>query len=394
MHSEESSGLRLVASSDLGGHGDGMQVMPFGDALYVAHFGPSGMGTSILDISGRTKPELVRQIEAPDGAHNHKVQIADGMLLVNHEAFRGGRPARVGMAVHDLADPFDPREIGFWDSGGLGVHRIVWEGGRFAYVSARPDGFMERIWLVVDLDDPENPVERARWWWPGMAEGEERTWPETEERSVHHALVVDDRAYLGFWDSGMVILDISDLDDIGVVSRLDWTVGGHTHTCLPLVSRGLVAVTDEATFNDCMGPPHMIRIVDITDEAEPKVRSVCPTPGEEFCLRGLRYGAHCLHENRPNSYRSDTLIFASYFNAGLRVYDTSDPDVPTEVAHFIPSSPPDQTATQINDLFVDENLDIYVTDRVNGGVYILEPEESLQAMMERHRLAPSRKEKV
>ena len=360
--------------------------MPHGDALYVGHFGPSGIGTSILDISDLSAPTLVRQMKAPQGAHNHKVQIADGLLLVNHEAFRGGRPDRVGMAVLDLTDPFDPEEIGFWDSTGIGVHRIVWEGGRFAYVSATPDGFTERILVVVDLDDPEHPVERARWWWPGMAEGEDRDWPETEERSVHHALVAGNRAFVGFWDSGMVILDISDLDDIGVVSRLDWTVGGHTHTCLPLTTRGLVAVTDESTFNDCMGPPHMIRMVDIADETHPHVRSICPTPGEEFCLRGLRYGAHCLHENRPHSYRSDTLIFATYFNAGLRVYDVSDPDAPTEVAHFIPACPPEQQAIQINDLFVDEDVNVFITDRVNGGVYILHPEEGLRAEMERHRL--------
>jgi len=385
MHGEERSGLHLIGNSDLGGHGDGMQVMPHGNVVYVGHFGPSGMGTSILDVSDLSNPQLVRQFETPLGAHNHKVQVADDLLLVNHEAFRGGEPERAGMAILDLADPYDPREIGFWHSTGSGVHRIVWEGGRFAYVSATPDGFAERIWMVIDLGDPEHPVERARWWWPGMAEGEERTWPATEERSVHHALVSGDRAYLGFWDSGMVILDISDLDEITVVSRLDWTVGGHTHTCLPLADRGLVAVTDESTFNDCQGPPHMIRIVDVADEADPGVRSVCPPPGEEFCLRGLRYGAHCLHENRPGSYRSDTLLFATYFNAGLRAYDVADPDAPREVAHYIPSCPRGQQASQINDLFVADDLTFFITDRVNGGLYILRPEDGLADLMTRSR---------
>lgn len=386
MHGEECSGLRLIGQSDLAGHGDGMQVMRGGDVLYVGHFGPSGMGTSILDISDLTSPQLVRQIPAPAGAHNHKVQIADGLLLVNHEAFRGGEPERVGMAILDLSDPFEPKEIGFWDSTGQGVHRIVWEGGRYAYVSATPDGFFERIWVVVDLDDPENPTESGRWWWPGMENGGKRGWPASEERSVHHALVSGNRAYLGFWDSGMVILDISDLDQIEVVSRLDWVVGGHTHTCLPLTTRDLVAVTDETTFNDCQGPPHMIRLVDICDEANPEVVSVCPTPGEEFCLRGLRYGAHCLHENRPDSYRSETLLFATYFNAGLRVYDVSDPSKPSENAHYIPECPPGQEAIQINDVFVDEELNVFITDRVNGGVYILEPEERLRDQMLRSRL--------
>ena len=371
-----------MAHSDLGGHGDGMQLMRRGDVLYVGHLGPSGMGTSIVDVANVTEPKLVRQIAAPQGAHNHKVQVADGLLLVNHEAFGGGRPERVGMAIHDISDPYDPREIGFWDSTGLGVHRMVWEGGRFAYVSATPDGFTTQIWVVVDLEDPESPRARARWWWPGMESGSpDKDWPESEVRSVHHALVSGDRAYVGFWDSGMVILDISDLDHIEVVSRLAWVVGGHTHTCLPLPSRGLVAVTDEPTFDDCQGPPHMIRLVDISDEQAPEVRSICPTPGEEFCLRGLRYGAHCLHENWPNSYRSETLLFATYFNAGLRVYDTSDPDNPEEVAYYIPRCPPGQEAIQINDVYVDEDLHVYITDRVTGGLYVLDPDAELAELM-------------
>lgn len=380
-HPADIKGFVELGRSDLGGFGDGMQVMRHHDALYVGHFGPSRMGTTILDVSDLSDPGIVRQIPAPDGAHTHKVQIADGLLLVNHEAFRGGMPRRVGLAVYDVSDPFDPVEIGFWDSGGRGVHRIVYEGGRYAYVSATPPGFSTRIWVVVDLDDPDEPVERARWWWPGMRDGEDRTWPEGEDRSVHHALIRGDRAYLGFWDSGMVILDISDLDDIGVVSHLDWDEGGHTHTCLPLGVRPVVAVTDEALTERCDGPPHMVRLVDVSDETSPRVTAVCPVPDGDFCERGLRFGAHCLHENRPGSYRSDRLIFATYFNAGLRVYDVADPTRPEEVAHWIPQCPPGQEAVQANDVWVGEDLLVYVTDRVTGGVYILSPEPDLATKM-------------
>ncbi|MFP5331658.1 MAG: LVIVD repeat-containing protein [Acidimicrobiia bacterium] len=385
MHGEERKGLRLIGHHDLGGFGDGMQPMRHGDVMYVGHFGVSRMGTSILDVSDPRTPSLIRQWPAPEGAHTHKVQVADGLLCVNHEAFRGGVPQRVGIAVYSLEDPTNPREIGFWDSGGKGVHRIVWEGGRFAYVSATPDGFDQRIWVVVDLTDPSRPVERARWWWPGMADGETRDWTPDETRSVHHAMVRGSRAYLGFWDSGMVILDIADLDDIRVVARLTWDVGGHTHTALPLGDRPIVAVTDEATFEDCQGPPHLVRLVDITDETDPRVRSICPEPAGDYCARGLRYGAHCLHENRPDSYRSDTLIFATWFNAGLRVYDTAVADQPTEVGSYVPASPPGQKAIQVNDVFVDSEMFVHITDRVSGGLYILEPEPDLRLLMEQRR---------
>ncbi len=388
-HGPDVSGFEEVGHTDLNGHGDGMQVMVEGSVAFVGHFGPSGMATSVVDVSRPDRPEVIRQWRAPEGGHCHKTQVADGLLLTNYEAFRGGRPDRTGMAVHDLSDPTNPREIGFWEIGGQGVHRIVWEGGRYAYLSAVPDGYRERIWLVVDLSDPEHPVEAGRWWWPGMADGEELDWPESESRSVHHAMVEGDRAYVGFWDSGLVILDIADLADISVVSHLNWEVGGHTHTALPLLGRDLLAVTDEAVTDGCDADPHLVRIVDITDEQNPEVAAICPVPEGDFCARGLRFGAHCLHENRPGSYQSDRLLFVTYFNAGLRVYDTADPANPVEVAHWIPQSPAGQQAIQINDVFVEADHTIWATDRGTGGLYALAPDTTLDRLMSEASRDPS-----
>ncbi len=383
MHPEDTSGFRLVGHSDLNGYGDGMQVMPLGDTLYVGHFGPSGMGTSILDISDPTSPRVIRQWAAPATSHTHKVQVSDGLLMFNHELFRSEGPAPVGMAIYDIDDQQNPQRIGFFDTGGRGVHRIVYEGGPLAYISATPDGYTGRIWLIVDVSDPASPSEVGRWWWPGMwtSGGEIPETPDGEDWLVHHAMVHDDRAYLGFWDGGMVVIDLSDPTTPKTISRLGWEEGGHTHTCLPLPDRDLVVVTDEAITDGCDGDRHMIRVVDISDETAPFVRSICPVPEGDFCDRGLRFGSHCLHENRPNSYRSQELVFATYFNAGLRVYDLADSDDPVEVAHWIPRCPPSQTAAQINDVFVAEDHTVFVTDRVSGGVFILEPDTVLDARM-------------
>jgi hypothetical protein len=195
-----------------------MQIARNGPALYVGHAGSSGKGTSVLDVSDPAAPELVSQSDAPAGGHSHKAVWADGLLLINHEGYRGGRIDRPGMAIHDTSDPFDPTEIGFWDSTGKGVHRISYTGGRYVYLSATPEGFGSRIWCVIDIADPTDPTEVGRWWWPGMASGESADWPEGEDRSVHHALVDGDRAYLGLWDSGMVILDVADLAAPALVS--------------------------------------------------------------------------------------------------------------------------------------------------------------------------------
>lgn len=383
--SEDAAGLQVIGHSDLGGHGDGMQVLREGNALYVGHFGPSGMGTSILDVSDPWRPQMVRQWRAPHGSHTHKVQVADGLLLVNHEQFRGGDPYSAGMAVYDLEDPFDPQQIGWFDSTGRGVHRIVWTGGRYAYMSAIPDGFDDRIWVVVDMSDARRPLEVGRWWWPGqwVAGGEEPTWPAGKRYAAHHALIDGDRAYLGYGDAGMVILDVADPAAPTRISDLRWSPGGDTHTCMPLPGRDLLVVTDETVTNRCQGAQHLVRVIDVSDDADPRVLSVCPPPDGDFCERGLRFGPHNLHENRPGTYRSAELVFVTYFNAGLRVYDVAHAEHPVEVSHWLPETPPGQEAVQINDVFVGSDFLVYVTDRVNGGLYILQPDADLAERMQR-----------
>jgi len=349
--------FRLVAHSDLGGRGDGMQVVREGDALYVGHFGISGMGTTILDVSDPSHPRVAEQWAAPPGTHTHKVQVADGLLLVNQERFRGAAEWTGGMLVYDVSEPLAPRELGHLDVGGQGVHRIVWTGGRYAHASAIPEGFDDRIWIVIDLADPERPVEAARF---ALDEPQ----PEGERYAAHHALVDGDVAYLGYGDAGMVVLDVADYTRPRQIGRLEWE-GGDTHTCLPLPGRKLVVVTDEQVRDGPDAPPRRIRVVDVADPAAPRVVAVCPEPPER---RGpLRYGPHNLHENR--GFRSERIVYATYFNAGLVVYDLVDAERPRLVDQWLPD---DLERPQINDLYVEESGLVWVTDRISGGLYALE----------------------
>ncbi|HZA41701.1 MAG TPA: creatininase family protein [Actinomycetota bacterium] len=47
-----------------------------------------------------------------------------------------------------------------------------------------------------------------------------------------------------------------------------------------------------------------------------------------------------------------------------------------------PHLPCGTDTTQINDLFVDHDGTIFVTDRVGGGLFVLRPEDDLRATME------------
>jgi hypothetical protein len=377
------AGLRLLAHHDLGGHGDGMQVIRHGGALFVGHTGTTGAGTSVLDVSDPARPVLARQWPAPPGSHTHKVQVADRLLLVNHEKFPYQAPATgpfsAGLAVYRLTDPLRPEQAGFWRSGGRGVHRVVWTGGRFAHMSAIPDGFRDRIWVVVDLTDPGQPAEAGRWWWPGQRHDEHPAWPAGKRYAAHHALIAGDRGYLGYDDAGMVVLDVTDITRPRKLASLRWEGGGSTHTCLPLPGRGLVVATDEQVADGPGAPQRAIRVIDVSG-AQPRVLAMCPHPTGFDALPG-RFGAHNVHENRPGSYRSERIVFATYFSAGVRAYDLADPEHPVEVAHWIPAAPPGQPVPQLNDLFVDSGGLVWVTDRVGGGLYVLAPEPALAALM-------------
>jgi hypothetical protein len=382
----EARGLRFVGHSDLGGFGDGSQVIRRGDYLYVAHMRRAG--TTILDVADPTRPEVVWQSMPPPNTHTHKVQLGDGLMIVNCEQMptapegHPGRapaasgPHQAGIQLYDVAtDPARPRPLGSLDVGGKGVHRHWYTGGRYAYLCGAAAGFRERMLTIADLADPRAPTVVGRWWLPGLWEagGEQPTWPEGAVHGMHHPTIHAGRAYGGFLDAGLGILDVSDPAAPRLVSQLTFPgpEGGFVHTAMLLPGRQLLAVTQEQIVPDCQGPPRYARLVDASDERHLRPLSVLPEPQGDFCRRGGRFGPHNLHERRPGGWFDESRLYVTYFNAGLRVYDIADAAHPREVGAYVPAAPPGQPACQVNDVFCDGQL-VYISDRLNGGVWILE----------------------
>lgn len=369
--------MRLVGHHDLGGSGDGSRIDKRGDLLFVAHMQTHAF--SVLNVADPTRPELVHQEPVPAHTRSHKVQIAGDLLIVNNEQEGSAGACDPGIRVFDLSRPARPREVGFFRTHGTGVHRMWFADGRYAYLPTAMDGYSGRIMLVVDLADPSAPREIGRWWIPGThrAGGERATWAATEDVSVHGPIVDGERAYVALWDGGWAIVDISDRTRPRTISTLNWRppYGGETHTVLPLPRRGLAIVVDESTEDDCQEGQKLIWVVDIRDETRPVPIATLPAPEGAFCTRGGHFGPHNVHENRPCSYHDDALVYATYMNAGLRVYDISDPYRPVESAFFIPPHPGDgKRPVQMNDVYVDSARLIYCTDRYSGGLYVLEYE--------------------
>ncbi|MER9299085.1 hypothetical protein NKI38_21700 [Mesorhizobium sp. M0621] len=406
-----SRNMRLIGHSDQGGRPDGLQVMVHRGFAYVAH--PWSQGFSIIDVRDPKNPGGTVFVPAPPSTWTIHLQTHEDLLLVVHArdlfadaAFAfdekvyytksigetigtasGSGAARTwsaGMAIYDISKPTQPRQIGFFRVDGIGIHRIWYVGGRYAYVSALLDGYSDYILLTVDLQDPTRPVEVGRWWIPGMhlAGGEIPGWPDGRRYALHHAVVEGDTAYACWRDGGLTILDVADPALPRLISHRNWSppYGGGTHSALPLPKRGLLVVADEAVLDHEEDGRKLTWIFDVRDPANPVSISTLPTPDEaDYTAKGGHFGPHNLHENRPGSFVSDTLIFATYQNAGVRVFDISDPYRPKETGALVPPAPsrmvdkrPNRPQViQSTDVFVDANGVVYSPD-YNAGLAIME----------------------
>ncbi|MDQ1573752.1 MAG: hypothetical protein QOH44_1311, partial [Actinomycetota bacterium] len=59
---------------------------------------------------------------------------------------------------------------------------------------------------------------------------------------------------------------------------------------------------------------------------------------------------------------------------------------PREIAHWVGETPAGQQAPQSNDLWVDDDANVWVTDRIGGGLAVLEPDKALRNQMEELRV--------
>ncbi|GAA0492341.1 LVIVD repeat-containing protein [Microbacterium aurantiacum] len=390
-HAQEHSdieGFRLIGHSDLGGHGDGFQVIRRDELLYVAHLGTSPMALSVLDVSDPADPRLLHQIEHPRNTRCHKVQVAGNLLIQNNELpywAKGADPAPItGLTVYTLDDPTQPRPVGFHPASGVGTHRLWFSEPPLAHISSVLPGGSVQSYEIVDLSDPMNPASVGSWSVPGTFPDDVDTWTRAEDQpqdGVHGVIPHGDRAYAACFDAGMAVLDISDPSTPQLISHISWSppFGGFAHTTLPLPARGLVVASSEAVPRTLQGGDKRIWLIDVTQETHPVTFATFPDPrpparhgvSSYHDLPGV-FGPHNLHENRPGSYISEETIFATYSNAGLRVFDISDKYAPREKGYFVPPPAEGQEWSAMNDLYVDAEGIVFVTDRLGGGLYILQ----------------------
>jgi hypothetical protein len=362
--------------------------------LYVGQLWDPGW--QILDVTDSADPKVVKLIPGPDNTATDQMEISGNRMITALSKISpgwGGDPAKPfdeGVLIWDLSDPVAPKQLGHYKTGGTGTHRNGYPGGKYMHLAANVPGYKGNIYVIVDISDPAHPVEAGRWWVPGQKEGDTTAPP--LGTSLHGpAYIVGNTAYLPYGGAGMIVLDIADVAKPKQIGQLSYSppflsnIG--VHTIVPAPEKGIAFVNSEAIQEDCKEPLNQASIVDISDPAKPRLMALFPLPLppadwpiKSFCERGGRFGPHnqntLLHN--PFVQKQGNLVYMTYFNAGLRIYDVASPTAPREVGYFLPPDPKHRYGTfpkgklvaQSEDVLVDARGNIYVTHK-NQGLWIL-----------------------
>lgn len=432
QHGEKADNMRLVGHHDLQARSAYHGVIKEQDGRWIAYIGHHGgtafnplsgeveeNGNSIVNVTNPRRPVLLYHLPADGGSQ--MVQVCSGDELPH------GTPGSYyllrtngnsGHQIYDVTDPAHPVFLVDVTSGLAGTHKNWWEcetGIAYLVSDLQPDGWTTNRGLkVFDLSDPEHPVFIRNFGMVGSEPG--ATEPPVRDPGIHEPTRLGDRVYLAYGTSGEGALQIVDRTALlagdpnptpenllaPVIAQLNlpdyW--GGHTAWAMHDVvlpeyelfeegsPRDFVVLTSESTSNSCFeAMEHMNWFVDITDEAHPFPVANYQVPESEglFCDRGGRFGAHSQNWSYTDVFYKKIVVF-SYFNAGARAVDVRDPYRPKEVAFYIPATTNNTdercaeidgleecfVAIQTNNVEVDERGLVYLFDRANTGLHIVE----------------------
>jgi hypothetical protein len=393
--------MKLLAHSELagfGGIGEGINMQKTRDGrrvLWLAHESAPKNFTAV-DVTDPRKPKMIIQTDLPhaDVRSNSLDVVGDVMAVAYQTKKWGQKPA--GFDLFDISKPEQPKLITHFDTSGpssRGAHCVWFVDGEYLHLTSGSADFEpthqkdDQFYRIFDVRNPSKPVEVGRWWYPGTRKGDSAPPPPRHPRfdggyRPHNTNVYPqrpDRAYIGYIDGGAWILDISDKSRPKPVGHLQYSppYNGFSHTVLPLIERQLLVISDECVRDDGEDWPKLTWVVDARVESNLVPVATLPLPpADVFIKRGGRYGSHNLHENLPGpcSFRSENVVFGTFFNGGVRAFDLSNPLQPKEAGYFVPGAPSlaPKGSAQINDVWVDENRLVYAVDRFGGGLYTLE----------------------
>jgi hypothetical protein len=388
-------------------------------------------GTSIIDVTDPARPRYLAHIPGQEGGTEsggaQMTRLCNGSDLPNAERGKVYMLRSYGNSAHEVWDvtaPEKPRLLTAVVKGIRDTHKNWWECDTgIAYLVSGVKGWHTRRMIqVYDLSNPAKPVHIRDFGLPGQEPSAKVAKEMDNFFSLHGPISTGpkgNRVYLGYGTVRNGVVQILDRDKLlngpkeptpanllhPQVVRIETPRYMGAHTTLPVLGlevedlkkywgpamgpkhRDLIVVVNESTGNECRENRQMAYIVDITEETRPLGISsfdVPESPGG-FCARGGRFGAHASNEYMPPVF-AKRVVFMSWFNAGVRAVDIRDPYRPKEIGYYIPAITAEtaercvdrdgqrqcKRAIQTNNVEVDDRGYIYIVDRADTGMHILE----------------------
>lgn len=362
------------------------------------------------------------------------VRVCDGKDLPKGDPAKTYLLRTGGTTSHEIWDvsvPEKPVLLTTVIRGLKDTHKNWWEcktGIAYLISDGRPERWRtKRMTKIYDLSDPLNPRFIRNFALVGQQPGASG---DNVPEDTHGPIAVGNRVYFGYGTLLGGVAQIIDREKLlkgnpaaadpfaptqenlvyPQVGRIDLypTVGAHT--AFPMLGmeidelsnfvpksegfrtgrppkRDILLLVSESTQNECREDYHMIYFVDITDETRPYGISTFGVPEKSgnFCSRGGRFGAHASNEDMGPIYYK-RIVFISWFNGGVRAVDVRNPFAPREVGYYIPPITKNtarrcmrvdgvdrcKIAIQTNNVEVDDRGLVYIVDRANTGMHILE----------------------
>ncbi len=384
-------------------------------------------GTSIVDVTDPANPRYLAHIPGQAGGTEsggaQMVRACNGSDLPKGDRSKVYLLRSFGTSAHEVWDvtaPEKPALVSVVVRNLRDTHKSWWECDTgIAYLVSGVKGWRSRrMTQVFDLSDPARPVHIRDWGVVGQEPGSKSKMPENfyELHGPVSMGVKANRIYFGYGTNRDGLMQIVDREKLlkgpkeptpenlayPVVSELHLGPFHGAHTSLPILGiestrfakdpkgrkRDYVFIVNEGLRNECTEEARqMMYVVDITNEMAPFGVANFDVPEQpgNFCQRGGRFGSHSANENQPPMY-DKRVLFVTWFNAGVRAVDIRDPFSPKEIGYYIPAvtTETDQRciktaagerckiAIQSNNVEVDNRGYVYVVDRADTGLHILE----------------------
>jgi hypothetical protein len=401
---------------------------------YVGHHGGKSVnpitgqvesnGTSIIDVTDPKNPKTLAHIPGDEGQGEaggaQMVRLCDGKTLPKGDPNAVYLLRTFGNQAHEIwnvANPEKPQKLSVISSNLVNTHKNWWECDTgIAYLVSGPKEWRtRRMTEVFDLSDPSKPVKIRDFGLVGQQPGATGTVP-TELHGMISLGVKENRVIFAYGTNKGGVVQIVDRQKLltgpkeptpenlrfPVIGQLEMPLNG-AHSAIPLGkikvaefakdlaggTRDIIMIVNESLANECEAREtrQMVFFVDATVESRPTVVSNfnVPEASGNFCSRGGRFGAHSSQESIAPVFHQK-VAFVTWFNAGVRAVDIRDPYTPKEIGYFIPSITEAtaqrcikvdgkdrcKVAIQSNNVETDDRGYIYVVDRANTGIHILE----------------------